>query len=189
MNWLAHCLLSEPSAEFRIGNLLPDLVGREELKQLPSIYTAGIECHRRIDQFTDSHPVVRRSINRLRSEHRRFGGIAIDLFYDHFLAVDWHRHCPAPLDTFLRETYASFESHRADLPAEAFDVLQRMAAEDWLGSYRTMDGLRLALKRIGARLRRPTDLSVCVGNLDTQYEAFQADFTEFFPQLVTHVAR
>jgi acyl carrier protein phosphodiesterase len=35
MNWLAHLYLSEPSAEFRVGNLLPDLTGADKLVDLP----------------------------------------------------------------------------------------------------------------------------------------------------------
>jgi acyl carrier protein phosphodiesterase len=187
MNWLAHCLLSEPGAAFRIGNLLPDLVPREELKRLPPAFASGLACHHRIDRFTDAHPVVRRSIGRLRPELRRFGGIAVDLFYDHFLAADWPRYCDLPFDVFLRDIYGSFALHRADIPPGAFEVMQRMAAEDWLGSYQTSAGVRQALTRIGARLRRPTDLGVCVVDLETHYEKFQADFDDFFPELRAHI--
>src|SRR5688572_426656 len=100
MNWLAHLLLSEPTPEFRIGNLLPDLLPASELQTLSPIFRRGVECHRRIDAFTDTHPVFRRSVARLVPPHRRFGGVLIDLFYDHFLATNWRQYSPIPLDEF-----------------------------------------------------------------------------------------
>src|SRR5262245_37378391 len=106
MNWLAHLLLSEPSAAFRIGNVLPDILSLAELRCLPAEYLAGAECHWRIDAFTDSHPVFRRSMARLTPPHRRFGGVLMDLFYDHFLAVDWSSHASVPLEQFAQSVYA-----------------------------------------------------------------------------------
>ncbi|MEI9895635.1 MAG: hypothetical protein WDN28_17535 [Chthoniobacter sp.] len=61
MNWLAHLYLSEPNAAFRLGNLLPDLASATALAGLPGEFQAGIQRHRRIDAFTDRHPVFRRS--------------------------------------------------------------------------------------------------------------------------------
>ena len=84
MNWLAHLFLSEPSAAFRIGNLLPDLARPSELSGLSTEFIRGMEQHRLIDAFTDSHPVVRRSIARVGPEFRRFGGIFVDIYFDHF---------------------------------------------------------------------------------------------------------
>jgi acyl carrier protein phosphodiesterase len=100
MNWLAHLLLSEPEAAFRIGNILPDILTRAELQKLSPIFQGGAETHRLIDAFTDCHPVVRRSIGRFVPPFRRFGGILVDVFYDHFLAVDWINYSEVPLGNF-----------------------------------------------------------------------------------------
>ncbi|WP_395734591.1 hypothetical protein [Prosthecobacter sp.] len=62
MNWLAHLYLSEPEVEFRVGNLLPDWVGPWEMVGLAEGFQRGIARHRRIDAFTDAHPVVRREV-------------------------------------------------------------------------------------------------------------------------------
>src|SRR4051794_40671432 len=132
MNWLAHLLLSEPDAEFRLGNLLPDFLAPHELHALPHSFQHGIACHRIIDAFTDSHPVVRRSIRRLHPEQQRFGGIIIDLAYDHFLACRWNDFAPGTLHDFAREFYAQIDSHRTMLPTQVLDALNQMRAEDWL---------------------------------------------------------
>src|SRR5215208_1187298 len=98
MNWLAHLLLSEPTPHFRIGNLLPDLLNHRELQAVHSRFKSGIDCHRLIDRFTDSHPVVRRSRERFGPTYRRFSGILVDIFYDHFLAQTWSSYSEISLE-------------------------------------------------------------------------------------------
>src|SRR5690348_4103786 len=102
MNWLAHLYLSEANPEFRLGNLLADIASRESLVSLPEAFQRGIAQHRRIDAFTDSHPVVRRSIQRFNPPLRRFGNILCDVFYDHFLARDWDSYSSEPLSPFAQ---------------------------------------------------------------------------------------
>jgi len=188
MNWLAHLYLSEPTAAFRLGNLLPDLASANALTSLPMEFQAGILRHRRIDAFTDRHLIFRRSIIRLGPPFRRFGGILIDIFYDHILAREWPAFAAMPLTEFAAEIYASFETQWMHIPAEARRRLETMQENDWICSYREIEGITEALTRIGARLRRPTDLAASIPILVRDYESFRADFVEFFPQLVAHVA-
>jgi acyl carrier protein phosphodiesterase len=187
MNWLAHLVLSQQSPTFRIGNLLPDLMTRAELERIPEGFRAGIECHRHIDTFTDSHPVVRGSMRRLGPPHRRFAPILIDIFYDHFLSAAWTHHCSQPLDEFLLEVYNSFDGYRAELPAATQHILQRMREENWLGSYGAVAGVRITLERVARRLRRPVPLGDAVTELERNYDALEADFEDFFPELRSHV--
>jgi len=187
MNWLAHLHLSESSARFRIGNLLPDLVPARELAGLAEEFQRGAKCHRRIDAFTDSHPTFRKSISRLSPRFRRFGGVIVDVLYDHFLTANWHWHARTPLRCCVDEFYASFDVHRDEIPSGIWPVLECMREQDWLGSYGELAGVRVALGRIGRRLRRPLDLGDCKSELEQDYAGFQADFDEFFPRLVAHV--
>jgi acyl carrier protein phosphodiesterase len=68
--------------------------------------------HRRIDSFSDTHAAFRRSRARVSEVRRRFGGIMVDMFYDHFLAVHWQRFSPEPLTAFTAETYRLIASPR-----------------------------------------------------------------------------
>jgi acyl carrier protein phosphodiesterase len=187
MNWLAHLLLSEPAAAFQIGNLLPDLLPASELTTISPVFQRGMACHRRIDTFTDLHPVVRRSVQRVSAAHRRFGGILVDVFYDHFLSTGWNNYCSQPLEQFVADFYASFDVHQAQLPAETFGHLQRMRTENWLCSYWELAGVQLTLERIGRRLKRQVNLGAAVIELEQNYDLLRADFGEFFPQLQAHV--
>lgn len=187
MNWLAHLVLSDRSPAFRIGNLLPDLMTRAELSTIPEIFQEGIECHRRIDLFTDRHPLVRRSVQRVSPPYRRFAPVLIDIFYDHFLSARWTDHCFQSLDEFVQEVYTSFDKHRAQMPEATYGHLQRMRAENWLGSYREITGVRLTLERVGRRFRRRIELGPAVVELEKNYDGLEDDFAEFFPELRAHV--
>lgn len=187
MNWLAHLFLSEPSAAFRIGNLLPDLARPSDLSGLSSEFLRGVQQHRLIDAFTDSHPIVRRSVARVGPEFRRFGGIFVDIFYDHFLSREWAALSKTPLTDFTREIYESFAVHRGEIPAEVYGALERMKSENWLCSYGDLQGVATTLGRIGLRLRRSAPLGKGAAILEADYAGFHADFREFFPELISHV--
>lgn len=182
MNWLAHALLSENTTAFRLGNLLPDFLTSAELAQLDPVFGPGIACHRRIDVFTDHHPVVRESVRRF-VKYRRVAPVLVDVFYDHFLTNDWAQYSGQPLKAFIAEVYGAFDVHRAQLPETLWPPLQRMRDEDWLGSYCDFDGLRRTLARMERRFRRQVDLVGGVTELEQNYVELQADFRKFFPEL------
>lgn len=159
------------------------------LTGLSAEYQAGIRQHRQIDAFTDAHPVVRQSIQRLGPEFRRFGGILMDVFYDHFLSRDWARFSNLPLPAFTAQVYASFDAHWTEIPEEAHPPLRGMRQYDWLCSYGDMDSLAITFKRISRRFRRPVDLSLALPAFEKAYTDIERDFAEFFPQLQAHVSK
>lgn len=188
MNWLAHLFLSEPCPAFRIGNVLPDLVRLPQLATLPEKYQRGIRQHLLIDTYTDSHPVVHQSILRLGPDFRRYGGILMDMFYDHFLCRQWSSFSDQPLADFTAEFYADFKSHRHELPMDALPPLDGMSKWDWLGSYGDLEALENTLTRIGRRFKKPVYLAGAMPLLIREYDRLQQDFAEFFPDLRNRVS-
>jgi len=186
MNWLAHALLSENTTVFRLGNLLPDFLSATELDQLDPMFQPGMACHRRIDAFTDQHPVVRGSVRRF-ATHRRVAPVLVDVFYDHFLSVDWAQHSAQPLESFVAEVYRAIDVHRAQLPESLWPPLERMRAENWLGSYRDPEGLRQTLTRMERHFRRRVDLVGGLVELERYYSELREDFRVFFPELRAEV--
>ena len=140
--------------------------------------------HRRIDTFTDAHAVVRASRTRISPGRRRFAGIMIDVFYDHFLARDWARYCPEQLQGFSDRVYALLSEHRAILPERLQRIAPHMQQLDWLGSYRHVESIHSALDRMGQRLSRENRLLGAGAELDVNYTALEADFRTFFPDVV-----
>ena len=183
MNWLAHLLLSEPDAAFRIGNLLPDVLSINELDACDAEFRAGILRHQEIDALTDSSPVVKASIRRIAPPFRRFGGIIVDILFDHFITTNWSRYSTSSLPVFIAEVHASFAKFESRLPTLAYQRLEAMRRGNWLNSYGDLDGLRTALDRTGSRLRKPVRLGEAVALITPHLRDFRDDFETFFPQL------
>lgn len=192
MNWLAHVLLSAPTTEFRLGNLLADLVRGAERDAMSEEFKRGAACHKTIDAFTDAHPLVHRSRARLDSRYRRFSGVLIDIFYDYLLAQRWDEHCPVSLEAFTQKFYADIRLHPPRLPPDAKTTLERILKHDLLGQYRHLEGVEHSLRRVSSyiaqRWRRDYALETSIGELQTHETALAGDFAEFFPQLRAHVA-
>ena len=192
MNWLAHVFLSEPDVEFQLGNLLADVVRGPQRAAMSADFVRGAACHKAIDAFTDAHPVVKRSRGRIGSEHRRFSGVLVDVFYDYFLARNWQRYSPITLDAYTAAFYASVQAQAIELPPDARTLLERMIRHDLLGSYARVDGVERALRRISiylnSRWHKQFALDQGVRDLIADEAGFAADFHEFFPTLQAHVA-
>ena len=187
MNWLAHVLLSESSPRFRVGNILPDVLGMQSLAPLGADYQRGITCHHAIDAFTDEHPIFARSRTRFHAGYRRFSGILVDVFYDHVLAVRWREHTRIPLSELVSGFYADLATVRGELPESIHPLLDHLRREDWLGSNVSLDGPRGALQRVERRLRWRVDLSGAVAVFEREREGLEEDFSEFFPDLAARV--
>ena len=191
MNWLAHVLLSEPNVQFQLGNLLADVVRGAQRDAMSADFVRGAACHKAIDAFTDAHPVVKRSRARIGSEHRRFSGVLIDVFYDYYLARNWERYSPIALDVYTAAFYASAQAHVIELPPVARTMLERIIRYDLLGSYARVDGVERALRRIStyleSRWHKQFALDQGVRDLIAHEAELAADFHEFFPTLQVHV--
>lgn len=193
MNWLAHVFLSEPSLDFRLGNLLADVVRGAQLEGMSADFLRGVQRHRAIDAFTDSHPLVKRSRARVATAHRRFSGVLVDVFYDHLLAMRWDRYSSVPLHRFTSDFYADVSAAQIELPEHARIMLDRIVRHGLLESYAQVAGVERSLRRLSMRLaerwQRPFALEKSVEDLVSHEEGFAEDFGEFFPQLLAHVAR
>jgi acyl carrier protein phosphodiesterase len=189
LNWLAHVFLSEPDVEFRLGNLLADIVKGPARVGMPHRFLAGVRQHGVIDAFTDTDETVRRSRGRVGDpgEYRLVRGIVIDVFYDHLLALDWDTYSDESLDEFTRRFYAEVKAHPIQLPTEAQFAVDRMLEHDALGSYRRLEGVEGALRRVSARLQARTGkefhLERALPELVANRDALRGDFADFFPRL------
>ena len=189
MNFLAHLFLGPSDPEQALGSLLGDFVrGPVGKLDLPTGVRQGIWLHRRIDSFTDAHPLIAMSRTRVSPERRRYAGIMIDMFYDHLLARHWDRFAEQPIGDFTARMYPLLRAQRAVIPASAWPAIDHMTEHDWLGSYARMASLHRALDNIALRLRRTNPLPGSASELEQDYAGFEADFLAFMPQVMAFAA-
>ena len=194
MNFLAHLLLSGPTqatdyADVLMGNFIADSVPGRQLENHPPAVQAGIRLHRAIDTFTDQHPVVRRSTQRLRAAgYGKYAGVISDMFLDHFLARHFAEFSPESLSNFARRVYALLQAREAEMPPRVQQMLAYMVQHDWLLGYAETEGIRRALGGLSRRASAGSGMETAATELLANYEAYEADFREFFLQLQQYVA-
>jgi len=190
MNFLAHFLLSENDDELRLGNLLGDVVkGRVEHYDHPGAserIRTGIRLHRTIDSYSDAHPVVRRSKQRISERYGRLSGVIVDVYYDHVLAREWHTHGEGDLNAFADDVYRTLQENLVRLPEEVHALVHAMTRGDWLAGYADIAHVAGALRGMARRNRVAAGIGTAAEELARDYEAVAADFAEFFPELRLH---
>ncbi|AFY78402.1 MAG: DUF479 domain-containing protein [Hydrococcus sp. C42_A2020_068] len=190
MNYLAHLFLAEDTPESRIGNLLGDFV-KGSLERYKTHYSEsilkGIETHRRVDFFTDTHYFYKESKQRLSKIHRHFSGVIIDIFYDHFLAKNWSQFSKESLEEFADKIYKILEKNRNILPERLQRNLPVMISENWLVLYKKIEGIDLACQRLSRRIKRANSLALAQDELLKNYDEIELDFLSFFPEIINYV--
>lgn len=192
MNYLAHLYLADDTDESRLGNLLGDFVKGpvSESPYSPAI-KKGIVTHRKVDVFTDSHRKFLESKELISPERRRFAGVILDLAFDHFLAKNWRAYSDLELDSFTQCVYKMLSENSPILPVKLSSFLPRMIHEDWLGSYKKLQGVSLVIDRISNRLerkfKRQNTLRGASSEIESNYEKLESNFIEFFPDVIDYV--
>ena len=189
MNFLAHALLAGPDPADRLGAMLGDFVKGPLPAGLPAPVASGVELHRRIDSFADTHPAFHRSRTRVSPQRRRYAGIMIDMFYDHFLALHWESFSGEPLEDFAAGIYALMSDNSSLIPPRLGHMLPPMREQDWMSSYRSSAAIASALDRMAEnRLTRPNGLAGSAAELESRYREFEQDFLAFFPDATNFAA-
>ncbi|HRX00139.1 MAG TPA: ACP phosphodiesterase [Cyclobacteriaceae bacterium] len=184
MNFLAHLHLSGSDHDIMIGNFIGDFVrGRNLKEQFGEGIARGIELHRAIDEFTDTHAIVQQSKNRLHPKYRHYAGVIVDMFYDHYLAKNWSTYHDQPLEQYAQEFYALTKYYNHILPERAKRLLIYMTQGNWLVNYGKTEGIHRALSGMASRTPFESKMEEAVGDLVEHNEEFQEEFRKFFPEL------
>ena len=176
MNFLAHAFLAGDDPALIVGGVVGDWIKGPLPGVLPEDLARGVALHRAIDSFAETHPAFRASRTRISAHRRRYGGVLVDVFYDHLLAVAWGNHYNTPLPAYCSEVYRLIAGRLDDIPESAHAAMRLMAHEDWLSSYAGVEGIADILVRMSRRVRRPNPLS----GGEAEYLADPDGFTEDF---------
>jgi acyl carrier protein phosphodiesterase len=193
VNFLAHLHLADGDAGDMAGGVAADFVRNPELHLLEPDILRGVMLHRLIDGFTDRHPITHRSISRVSRAMGWFGGIVIDIYYDHILAREWARYSPEPLAAFAARSYRVLEERHVILPEDARDFIRRFVDEDRLNRYATREGIADTLERVSHVIakripNRPIWLPDAMPLLVERDAEIAADFHTFYPELMAFAA-
>jgi len=183
MNYLAHLFLSCQDDDLVIGNFIADSIRNKELQTYSSAIQQGIILHRKIDSFTDKHPIVRQGTRRLHPHHGKYAPVVIDIFFDNLLAHNWHRYSSESLPDFAQKMYRLLAKRQLDLPLKMQKYVPNMIASNWLEKYGTKEGLQYTFERMDKRTKFPSNFKNAVSHLEADFDAFNDEFNLFFPDV------
>lgn len=184
MNFLAHLYLSKDNTDLMLGNFLGDFVRGKDHKNYAKDIQKGILLHRQIDTFTDQNEIVKKSKRRLHERYGHYDGIIIDIFYDHFLAKNWHDYSAIPLDIFAQSFYKLLHDNYDILPDKVKQLLVPLEKYNWLYNYQFLEGMESVLNGMNRRTKMISKMNIAIEDLQEHYEDLENDFTHFFKELI-----
>jgi acyl carrier protein phosphodiesterase len=170
--------LSGDDPELLVGNFMGDFVKGPLGDAYPPRIRQGLVLHRKIDSFAQKDADFQNSRLRLSATYGLYRGVLVDLFYDHFLATEWHHWSRNEFPEYLSWARNCVEMHRSVMPQKLQDLVP-VIFDQLLPSYRTIPGIGSALARMSRRIARPNSLSGGEAELVRHYSELKIDFASF----------
>lgn len=187
MNFLSHLYLAGDSVDHIIGNYIADSVKGKAFELYSPSVQEGIVMHRKIDTFTDTHPVVEESKKRLREKYRKYSSVIVDIYYDHYLAVNFQQYSAVDLRTFVGNVYGVIQNNHSVLPEKSVRFTEYMLKNDILFAYSKLEGIEKVLKGMAYRASFESKMEKSIDDLKEHYPLFEKEFAQFFPELESYV--
>ena len=187
MNFLAHLFLSGEPSEQMVGNFIADSVKGSVTDNFSEEIQKGIKLHRAIDTFTDSHPEMLKSKERLRPRYKKYAPVITDIFYDHFLATHWQDYSIISLRDYTNQVYKYLEKYHAIFPERSQQFYNYMIKYDILFAYTKIEGIEKVMQGMSHRAHFISGMETATEELVKNYADFKAEFKLFFPDLQQHV--
>ncbi len=189
MNFLAHIYLSFGDDEIALGNFMADSIRANKYKHLPERVQKGILLHRKIDTFTDTHPIPKKSSKKLHYNYSHYSRVIVDIYYDHFLAKNWNTYSDESLAVFVNRFYDLLADNYAILPDGVKRMMPYMISDNWLLNYANLEGIGSVLNGMNRRTKNKSNMNFAIIDLKEHYDTFEAEFTAFFKELVVFSKR
>ena len=140
--------------------------------------------HRKIDRFTDKHPVFRQICALMRKDFGRYCSVVADVFLDHFLAREWERFDAPPLEDYIRWIHQILAGRIDTCPERSRRYFRYLNTTNTLLHYRSTEGISETLSQMAKRARYDSGMENAGAVLLRRYPRLEEGFELFFPELV-----
>ena len=183
MNYLAHSYLSYQKTDLIIGNFIADSIRGNQFDGLSDGIIEGIRLHRKIDTFTDAHPIYLTSKHRFSKDFDKYSGVLMDIIYDHYLAKNFELYSPLSLQQHAGWIYDVLKNNHDILPELAKRFYGYMTERNILFNYSSLNGIETVLTHLSNRIRNRFELQLAIPILKANYQEIEEEFTIFFDDL------
>lgn len=187
MNYLAHIFLSGNNAELQIGNFIGDFVKGSRMNNYPQNIRKGIILHRKIDEFTDAHPVVRDTVELIKPEFGRYSAIVADMYFDYFLATNFKMYAYHSIHFFSLRFYFSVLKNYRYLPVRVKRFIFHFIGTHRLYKYSSISGLKNSLQIMKNHKTNAIQPEKAIEFLIENTDILEKKFHLFFPDLIGFV--
>lgn len=180
MNYLNHLSLAFPDHELIAGNYIADLLTYNEYKQLIPTFEQGIQLHRWIDTFSNTHLSILQINKYFHNTLHKYAPVATDILCDYLLYLNWDLYFNLPYEQFAEFSYASLKNSSIRMPSRIAAICQKMIHHDWLMQYQSLDGIEQVLSRTSKKARFYTDLTLALPVFKTHQDQIQKLYLHFY---------
>jgi acyl carrier protein phosphodiesterase len=188
MNYLAHIFLSGNLAQRQLGNFIGDFVKGNHYDKYPTELKKGILLHRKIDSFTDQHPIFRETVAFMRPTFGRYSGIVLDMYFDYFLALNFQQFSPKQnLNQLSFRFYCCAAVHYLILPQKVKGFIWHFIGTHRLKKYASLEGLLESFQIMEYSKTPAIHSEPAIQFLVSNVDFLQHQFLSFFPDLISYV--
>lgn len=184
MNYLAHSFLSFQKTELIVGNFIADSLQGNKFEGLNEGIIKGIKLHRKIDSYTDSHPIHLASKHYFRKHFDKYSGVVVDIIYDHFLAKNFKLFSTITLQDYANQVYKLVQQYEQYLPEKAKRFYGYMIERNILYHYSSIIGIETVLTHLSRRIKNRYELQLAIPILKENYTEIENEFFVFFDDLI-----
>lgn len=163
-----------------IGNFIADAVKGSAHEKFPDEIRKGILLHRAIDFYSDNHPVFIQSVTRLRPAYKKYAGVIIDIYYDHFLAKNWSTYNTSTLSEYADYVHNLLLKNTLIIPEKSLLFLKYALRTNRLVSYATIQGMEEVFLGMSKRTTFKSNMENATTELKKYYSEFGNEFKLFF---------
>jgi acyl carrier protein phosphodiesterase len=183
MEILLNAYFSSQNPEIMVGSFL----GGGYVNNHHNKFTANIESGQQvsnfIDEFIENNPVCQKSLDLLSPKARKYGNTILRLYYDHFLAKNWESYSETKYDTFCMDIIGVLKSHNKIFPYKPKRVANRIIKKKIIMNLKTINGLDEYIKDMTRYNSYNSVICESIGDLVKNYDSFNRDFKEIFPEI------
>lgn len=187
MNYLAHSFLSFNNEQITIGNFIADHIKLADAEHLPPEIRKGVLLHRRIDYFTDTHPLFIKSKRNFYDGFERYSGVLTDIYYDYVFAKNFKKFSDIDLHPFTQNIYKVLQSNQHHLPESSKGFLKYVLQNNSFYEYSKIEGIELVLKHLSYRINHGIFLNESLPLFLQNEKSIEQDFLEFMNDLINDV--
>lgn len=181
MNYLAHAFLSFNEPAILVGNMISDFVKGKAKYSYPENIQKGINLHRAIDSFTDSHIATQQAKIYFKPVVGLYAGAFVDVVYDHFLAIDKNQFANnIALEKFAENVYQTLQANISFLPEKFKNMLPYMQQQNWLYNYQYNWGIDKSFQGLVRRAKYLDSSQKAFEIFEKNYVALNTCYQLFF---------